>query len=80
MEYYKTVKLVVSYDSVKDPTAISPLMIVDNTNVRIFPEIQFQLLDAEVNYGVSKIRLVDGKMICEKDKREFRDRYCRNEI
>jgi len=73
VEYYKTVKLVVSYDAVKDPTLNYPLMIVDNTKRQDISEIQFQPPDAEVNYGVSKIRLVDGKMICEKDKREFRD-------
>ena len=73
LEYYKQIKLLVSYDSTRDTTLNYYLKILEPFKYNNSSQIQFNPPMSDENYGMSRIELINGKMICEKDKREFRD-------
>lgn len=73
LEYYKQVELLVSYDSTRDDTLNYYLKMLEPFQKNKSKQIVFNPSNSDKNYGISRIELVNGKMICEKDKREIRD-------
>jgi len=71
VEYYKQVKLLVSYDETKDINLEYYLKILEPIKKNSSKLIVFNPPDENIDYGKTNIKLINNKMICEKDNREI---------
>jgi hypothetical protein len=76
INYYKQVKLIVAYDETQDTTLDYNMKILETLkkdSKRDKNLIVFNPPNSNQDYGKTNVKLTNGKIICEKDKREVQD-------